>query len=280
MPVYSRPLLDTSGCDTPIFGFDSLEKSILNLIGSTAESFQNPIEDAMSSVQSGIGEALASIDINGGVPFTDADGNPILGPDGQPLTTFGYLANSLEDLNSGVDDFRIHTDRLSGVNLNNIFGADTPYGPGGVAGEYPGLGGLHAIAWNYHNLKATLKDPGEAVKDHYSPIFNSLFGPGNDLMRSVDSLVKGDVGNFLTNFPTGGNESLSELARLGAGIQDLQGSITSLINDDNLQLEFALDFIAKKTVGISVLQMLDQPCFGTKLLERIAGKDLRQLTGL
>lgn len=280
MPVFTRPLLDTSGCDVPILGFDTIEKKILELVGSTAETFVNPIEDAMLGIQNGIGEILSGININSGVLFTDADGNPVLGPDGQPLTTFGYLANSLEGLNSGIDEFRIHTDRLSGVNLNEIFGADTPYGPGGVAGEYPGLGGLHAIAWQYHTWKATLRDPEEAIKDHYSPIFNSLFGPGNDLMRSIDSLIKGDVANFLTNFPTGGNESLSELARLGSSIADLQSSITSLINDDNLQLEFALDFIAKKTVGVSILQMLDQPCFGTKLLERIAGKDLRQLTGL
>jgi len=280
MPVYSRPLLDTSGCDTPILGFNTIEKKILELMGSTAETFVNPIEDAMTGIQNGIGEVLGGLNTSLGVPFTDADGNPVLGPDGQPLTTFGYLANSLEDLNSGIDDFRIHTDRLSGVNLSNAFGEDSPYGPGGIAGEYPGLGGLHAIAWQYHTWKATLRDPEQAIKDHYSPIFNSLFGPGNDLMRSIDFLVKGDVANFLTNFPTGGNESLSELARIGSAIADLKTGITALINDDNLQLEFALDFIAKKTVGISVLQMLDQPCFGTKLLERIAGKDLRQITGL
>jgi len=267
MPVYTRPLLDTSGCDTPVLGFSTIEKKILELMGSTAESFVNPIEDAMTGIQNGIGDILSGIDKSAGVLFTDADGNPVLGPDGQPLTTFGYLANSLEGLNGEIDDFRIHTNRLSGVSQDTI-------------SEYPGLAGLHSIAWQYHTWKATLRDPEQAIKDHYSPIFNSLFGPGNDLMRSIDFLIKGDVANFLTNFPTGGNESLSELARLGSAIADLQTGITALINDDNLQLEFALDFIAKKTIGISVLQMLDQPCFGTKLLERIAGNDLKQVAGL
>ncbi len=280
MPVYSRPLLDTTGCDIPVLGFDSIEKKILELIGSTAESFVNPIEDVMSGVQNGIGEALAGINTSLGVLFTDENGNPILDENGQPLTTFGFLANSLEGLNSGIDEYRIHSDRLSGVSIRKAFDPDTPYGPGGIYGEYPGLAGLHSIAWQYNMWRETFRDPAQAAKDHYSPIFNSLFGPGNDLMRSIDFLVKGDVGNFLTNFPTGGNDSLSELSRIGAAIKDLQSGITALINDDNLQLEYALDFIAKKTVGISVLQMLDQPCFGVKLLDKIAGKNLKEITGL
>jgi len=271
MPVYSRELIDVTGCDIPDLGFSGLEKQILKLIGSDEESFVNPIEDAMSSVQGAIGETLAGLNTSLGATLIDENG--------EEITTFAFLSNQLESLDAGISDFRVHSDRLSGLSLKD-FGPNSPYGPGGIQGEYPGLAGLHSIAIQYQSLRESLKDPAEAAKDYYSPIFNSLFGPGNDMMRSIDSLVKGDVANFLTNFPTGGEDSLQDLARLGTSIQDLQSGIYNLINDDNLQYEFALDFVLKHTVGISVLQMLDQPCFGTNLLKKIASPALAGVAGI
>lgn len=265
MPVYTRPLIDVTGCDIPNLGFDGLEKQILKLIGSTAESFQNPIEGAMGEVQGAIGSVLGEINTSVGATLLDENG--------EEITTFGFLASKLEGLNSGISDFRVHSDRLSGLSISD-FGPNSPYGPGGIQGNYPGLAGLHSIASQYNSLKESLRDPAQAAKDHYSPIFNSLFGPGDDMMRSIDSLVKGDVANFLSNFPQGGNDSLEDLNRLGASISTLQSGIYNLINDDNLQYEFALDFVLKHTVGMSVLQMLDEPCFGTKLLEKIASPAL------
>lgn len=279
MPVYTRPLLDVTGCDIPSLDLSTAEKSIMKLVGSEDGAFTNPIEDAMSGVQGAIGDALGGINTGLGVTFTGADGLPVVDENGIPLTTFGYLSQELGTLNTGVDDFRIHSDRLSGVSIADAFGSDK-YGPGGIQGEYPGLGGLHSVASQFNTLKETLKDPAQAAEDHYSPIFNSLFGPGDDMMRSIQSLAEGDVGNFMTNFPSGGDDSLTELATLGANIQDLQGSITALINDDNLQFEFALDFIAKQTTGLSVLSMLDEPCFGTRLLEKIGSPDLKSIAGL
>lgn len=283
MAVYTRPKLDVTGCDIPNLGFSEIEKSIMDLVGSEDGAFVNPIEDAMSSVQGAIGETLSQINTSVGVTFVDEDGNPVLDTSQDPpvpFTTFGYLANQLNGVNSNIDEFRIHSDRLSGVSLKKSFSADSPYGPGGIQGEYPGLAGLHAIASQYNTLKESLKDPAQAAEDHYSPIFNSLFGPGNDLVRSTQSLMDGDVANFLTNFPTGGDDSLASLSQLGSAIGDLQASYTALINDDNLQLEFALDFIAQKTTGFSVLSMLDQPCFGSKLLEKIGNPNLKGLAGL
>ncbi len=280
MPVFTRPLLDVTGCDIPSLDLSSAEKAIMELVGSDAGGFQNPIEDAMSSVQGSIGNAIAGINTSLGVTFNDADGNPVVDPETlEPLTTFGFLSQELGKLDSGIDDFRIHSDRLSGVSIADAFGSDK-YGPGGIQGEYPGLGGLHSVASQFNTLKETLRDPAQAAEDHYSPIFNSLFGPGDDMMRSIQSLVDGDVGNFMTNFPTGGNDSLAELSLLGANIQDLQASIPALINDDNLQFEFALDFIAKQTTGLSVLSMLDEPCFGTRLLGKIGSPDFKSIAGL
>ena len=283
MAIYSRPKLDVTGCDIPNLGFSEIEKSILDIVGSEDGAFVNPIEDAMNSVQGSIGEALSQITTPGATisVVTNEDGTISITED--PLgndNVFGFLTSNLNGINSNVDEFRIHSDRLSGVSVKKAFGADSPYGPGGIQGEYPGLAGLHAIASQYNTLKETFRDPGQAAEDHYSPIFNSLFGPGNDLVRSTQSLMDGDVSNFLTNFPTGGSDSLSQLAELGSALRDTQASYTALINDDNLQLEFALDFIAKKTTGFSVLSMLDQPCFGSKLLEKIGNPDLKGLAGL
>tara|TARA_S200002703_G_C3799272_1_gene246950 strand:- start:546 stop:1388 length:843 start_codon:yes stop_codon:yes gene_type:complete len=280
MAIYTRPKLDVTGCDIPNLGFSEAEKAIMDLVGSEDGAFVNPIEDAMTGVQGAIGDTLSQINTGLGVTFTDENGNTILDDDGNPLTTFGFLADQLEKTNAEVDGFRIHSDRLSGVSVSKAFGADSPYGPGGIQGEYPGLAGLQAIASQYNTLKESLRDPAAAAEEHYSPIFNSLFGPGNDLVRSTQSLVEGDVANFLTNFPTGGDDSLSELSRLGSALGDLQASYTSLIRDDNLQYEFALDYVSKKLTGFSVLSMLEQPCFGSELLSRIGSPDLKGLAGL
>ena len=202
MPVFSRPLLDVTGCDIPNLDLSAAEKALMEMVGSDDGAFQNPIEELMGGVQGAIGETLAGLNTSLGVTFTDANGNPVVDEDGNPLTTFGYLDQQLSGLNAGIDEFRIHSDRLSGVSIADPFGSNE-YGPGGIQGEYPGLAGLHSIASQFNTLKETLRDPAQAAEDHYSPIFNSLFGPGDDMMRSIDSLVKGDVANFLTNFPNG-----------------------------------------------------------------------------
>ena len=279
MPVFSRPLLDVTGCDIPNLDLSAAEKALMEMVGSDDGAFQNPIEELMGGVQGAIGETLAGLNTSLGVTFTDANGNPVVDEDGNPLTTFGYLDQQLSGLNAGIDEFRIHSDRLSGVSIADPFGSNE-YGPGGIQGEYPGLAGLHSIASQFNTLKETLRDPAQAAEDHYYPIFNSLFGPGDDMMRSIDSLVKGDVANFLTNFPNGGNDSLAELSNLGASIQDFQAGLVALKNDDNLQFEFALDFIAKQTTGLSVLSMLDEPCFGTRLLEKIGKPSFKDIAGI
>ena len=291
MPVYTRPLLDVTGCDVPDLGLSAAEKKILELVGSSDGAFQNPIEGAMGEIQGAVGGALAEINNLGGTAAgATISVQEIVNDDGTittiitedptgNLTTFGFLADQLDGVNSNVDAFRIHSDRLSGVSIKDAFGSDT-YGPGGIQGEYPGLAGLHSVASQVNTLKETLKNPGEAAKDHYSPIFNSLFGPGDDLMRSMNSLVQGDVANFLTNFPTGGVEGLDDLSRLGGSLRDFQASVPALINDDNLQFEAALDFISKQSTGLSVLGMLEQPCFGGRLLEKIGSADFKNAAGL
>tara|TARA_Y100000114_G_scaffold71873_1_gene65825 strand:+ start:2121 stop:3128 length:1008 start_codon:yes stop_codon:yes gene_type:complete len=297
MPVFTRQLLDVTGCDIPSLDLSTAEKKLLDLIGSDEGAFQNPIEGAMGKVQGSISDILTSINNAGGPSagitidvITNADGSVTISEN--PLgsqTTFGFLAENLELLNGNVDEFRIHSDRLSGVSVANPFGSNE-YGPGGIQGEYPGIAGLHAIASQFNSLQETFRDPAQAAKDHYSPIFNSLFGPGDDMMRSLDSLVSGDIGNFLTNFPTGGNpgggnsQAVQDLARLGSSLKDFQASIPALINDDNLQFEFAIDYIAKKTTGLSILSMLDDPCFGTRLLNKVGKGEFKaaanQVTGL
>ena len=117
MPVFTRPLLDVTGCDIPSLDLSTAEKSIMELVGSEDGAFQNPIEDAMSSVQGSIGNALAGINTGLGVTFTDGSGSPVTDANGNPLTTFGFLSQELGTLNGQVDSFRIHSDRLSGVSI-------------------------------------------------------------------------------------------------------------------------------------------------------------------
>jgi len=274
MSVYSRDLFNVSGCDISSIPLSDVEKDMVQSV-IDGSAFTNPIESAMGEVQGQIGGVLAEINAAGpGISFTNPE-------TGEATTTFDFLSSKLGDLNSGIDDYRVHSVRLSGVSISKTIGSDSPYGFGGIQGEYPGLAGLQQVAQTYNTLKETFRDPAQAAQDNYSPIFNSLFGPGNDLIRSGQSLVEGDVANFMTNFPTGSEPGVGgELAALGAQISELQSNVTNLINDDNLQYEFAVDFIAKNTVGLSVLQMLDDPCFGTRLLEKIGSSNLKETAGI
>lgn len=274
MALYSRELFDVTGCDISSVVLDETQKALVqSVVDGTA--FTNPIEAGMQEAQGAIDQIFVGVNTGLGstMPFLDEDGNS--------QTTFQYLENNLSTLRGGIDDYRVHSDRLSGVSLSKTLGADSPYGYGGVEGEYPGLVGLQQIAQTFNSLKETFRDPAQAAEDNYSPIFNSLFGPGNDLMRSMTSLVEGDIGNFLTNYPNGeGTEAIQEATRLGAEILELQADATNLINDDNLRYEFALDFISKHTVGLSVLQMLEDPCFGTKLLQEIGSPSFKSQAGI
>jgi len=273
MGLYSRDLFNVTDCDFSSLILSEEQKALVQGVVD-GSAFTNPIEAGMQEAQGAIDQTLAGINTSlGEIIGLDEDGNQ--------QTTFGFLADNLSNLRGGIDAYRVHSDRLSGVSLSKTFGEDSPYGFGGIAGEYPGLAGLQQVAQTYNSLKETFRDPTQAAKDNYSPIFNSLFGPGNDLMRSMTSLVNGDVGNFLSNYPTGsGPEAIQEVTRLGTEILELQSDVTNLINDDNLQYEFALDFIAKHTVGLSVLQMLDDPCFGQKLLQQIGSPSFKETAGI
>ena len=130
---------------------------------------------------------------------------------------------------------------------------------------------------------------GQDLIDHYSPFFGSILGPGDQLYESLNTLLDGDFRNFLTQFPINDNrldlseatvQQISELRALGESAFALRDSIRNLIDSDNLTYFAALDYLAKSTLGFSVLSMLEDPCFSQKLLGQIAKPDLKGLLNI
>ena len=165
------------------------------------------------------------------------------------------------------------------------------FGEGGGIGDLPGLSGLQAIATNYNNIRNAIDggNIGEALVDHYSPFFSSILGPGDALYESFNSLINGDIRNFINTFPIkDGRLDLSEatqdqlkgLISLGNNILDFEESIRNLIDSDNNLYFAALDYVAKSTLGFSVLTMLEDPCFSQKLLGQIVKPDLKGLLNI
>ena len=73
---------------------------------------------------------------------------------------------------------------------------------------------------------------------------------------------------------------MENLLQLGRDVLDLQVSIENLIESDNATYFAALDYIAKTTLGFSVLTVMEDPCFSQKLLGQIAKPDLKGLLNL
>ena len=102
-------------------------------------------------------------------------------------------------------------------------------------------------------------------------------------------MINGDIRAFLNTFPITDNrlnlgggtiQQLEELIGLGNSILDFELSIRNLIDSDNNFYFAALDYLAKSSLGFSVLTMLEDPCFSQKLLGQIAKPDLKGLLNI
>ncbi len=288
--LFDLDLFNVSGCDLPPIPLPPEQLQALeNIING--EAFRSPVEGAVNSVLSGIGDITSS--------FADAIDVSLVKPDGTPLATFvdangvlqihtaaSYMAERLGRATEISNEFQDHAYRLSGVS-NYLEG----FGEGGSIGDLPGLTGLQAIARNYNNLRNAIDSGniGEILVDHYSPFFSSILGPGDALYESFNSLVNGDIRNFINTFPitddrlnlsNATQDQLEDLIALGNAVLDFELSIRNLIDSDNNLYFAALDYLAKTTLGFSVLTMAEDPCFSQKLLGQIAEPDLKGLLNI
>ena len=288
--LFDLDLFNVSGCDLPPIPLPPEQLQALeNIING--EAFRSPVEGVVNEVLAGVGD-IATVFGNAfdtilvtqdGLPlatYVDADGVP------QTHTAATYMTERLNRATEISNEFQDHAYRLSGVS-NYLEG----FGEGGSVGDLPGLAGLQAIAANYNNLRNAIDSGniGEILVDHYSPFFSSILGPGDALYESFNSLVNGDIRNFINTFPIlddrldlsrATQEQLQDLVSLGNSILDFELSIRNLIDSDNNLYFAALDYLAKSTLGFSVLTMAEDPCFSQKLLGQIAEPDLKGLLNI
>ena len=134
--------------------------------------------------------------------------------EGDPLNSVNYtsLISSLsqtklilKDNDEPENNFRKHTNRISGAVLGND-------------GSLLDFMGLNSVASSYNSMREAIKTEGETTKDYYSPIFSSILGSGESMM--------GDLLNTLSS-ATGGTASINPAIN-EVGIPGAQDSVNNL----------------------------------------------------
>lgn len=287
IPQFTRDLFPTDGCQVGAMKLSDSQRSLINKVVS-GEAFVNPVQGAITDAQNSLTNAL-NFSIN---TLTGTTTQTVIDEFGNeqeitvdvfaninPLTYTGpggygnnaALQQALADAQNAINGMQVHTDRLSGVSMFKD-GAESEFGIGGASGEFGGIASLAGIASAYNSGKEMLSDPGQALEDHFSPIFNSVLGPGNDSMGTLQNLMEGDVLSFIEEFPLGGNINAiaSQIGGIASGVQNLMdGDLNAYVG--------AVDYLAKQALGISVLDFYMDPCFLTKLMGSIGAPDINAL---
>lgn len=248
-------LFDPGGCETPPLPFNPEQIEVIKKVVS-GEAFENPISGAVNGALNGLNNAFSKLnDLNLDEDQLDA------------LSTSG-LADALQNASSIVTDFSNHSDRLSGVLDSD--------------GEVPGLAGLNSLAKSFNNVKNAIDgNPAEAVIDHYSAMFSGILGPGSSAFNAVNALIDGDLQQVIGELEAlQPGDQFPDLSSIVNSVTDLQNDITNIINGDNDFALAAVDYLAKVSLGTSVLQMAEDPCFGQKLLQQIGSPDIKGLLNL
>ena len=244
-------LFDPGGCETPPLPFNPEQIEVIKKVVS-GEAFENPVSGAVNKALNGLSNALDKLE-----NLDDPAGSDAV-----------LLASALRSTRDVVVEFSDHSDRLSGVLDSD--------------GEVPGLAGLNSLAKSFNNVKNALEgNPAEAVIDHYSAMFSGILGPGSSAFNTVNALIDGDLQQVIGELEAlEPGDQFPDLSSIVNSVTDLQEGITSIIDNDNNLALAAVDFLAKVSLGTSVLQMADDPCFGQKLLQQIGSPDIKGLLNL
>ncbi len=266
MPLIDLDLFNPSGCETPPLPFSPEQIKVLKSVVD-GEAFENPVAGVVNQVNSAAVAAANKLE-NLAFPL----GNPDLSKfnNTQRLQLRG-LSEKLEDVSSHISDFSQHADRLSGVtDVGNL-------------GDLPGLAGLNSLASNINNVKNSIEQDtfGEDVVDHYSAMFSSILGPGSTLFEGANALIEGDVEALigqLEAFEEG--DQFPSLTSISTSVTQIGEDIQNIIESDNDYALAAIDYLAKVSLGTSVLSMVEDPCFGQKLLQQVVKPDIKGLLNI
>ena len=202
-------ILPTTGCTINAVILSQEQKDVMNQITNG-----NWSSDVCSSDLEGASAAISST-------ITMINGAETAG-------IFGDLTTALGTLNGKLTSYVSHSERLSGVNLGST----------GPSAE-PGLAGLLGIARAYNSVCESVTG---GTEDNFSPIFNSILGPGSYKMDRTKDKITNEVKHFVSIHrarASADSQFNTELAIHVATVNALSTEITNLITTDNSSYETA-----------------------------------------
>lgn len=206
------------------------------------QAFRNPISQVAGLLKDQLG-----------VDITRSDALANLSAD------LGNLNRQLKLVNDTLTKFLAHTNRLSGLDSDDIG---------------PKLDQIIGVMSAYNSIKDLLKDPGQLLEDNFSNAFSSLnpkivgpffenFGQNmNEISRlllEIENQAGGDVGQFA-----------GQLRQLTDNILAIKNNMNAIMDSDNLAFAAALLFVEKYALGNSLIStVLTDPCFGAQLAKNL-----------
>jgi hypothetical protein len=240
----------TDGCTISAVSLSSSQKDVVKQV-TAGNAFVNPVKGNIEGLSASISSAISLI---------ESAGNTAI---------WSSLTGDLTTLNTTLNSYISHSNRISGVNL----------GATGPSGE-PGLNGLIGIARAYNSICESMTG---GVEDNFSPVFNSVLGQGSSQLDTEKNIVDGAKTFVQTNISLGSayTEFNTELAQHISSIQASQNIVAKLITSDNTAYDTAQNTVRDYNLGNVLMNSSNDPCFTGRLVKEISSSVLKdKLDGL
>ena len=268
--TYNHNTFSTIGASIPHVELTKEEKDVVKLAinGTTsgASPLINPVGNGIYTGYTLSNSLLSVVD-----ELDDLTGVPPVGNG----VDYSILKSSLQTIKSTLRDngitgnFEEHTNRQSGRSLRGDPGTDN-------WGELLGIVGLHGVASGYNGVLEAIKDEGAPVVDNYSPLFSGILSGGpilDDLIETVYG-VSSDIDPIRN--PDGVQGAQDVVDEVAKGVTFAHQSLVSHMNADNANLRVALNTLSRFGLGMSVMSMDRDIYFGKRVLDEVAGPELRK----
>ena len=238
-------LFSTDGCTISAVSLSSTNKEIIKEVTS-GNAFLNPVKGDIDGISASISSTTSLI--------TGAGNTAI----------WSSLTGDLASLNTTLNSYLSHSNRLSGVNL----------GATGPSGE-PGLNGLIGIAKAYNSVCESMTG---GTKDNFTPVFDSILGPGSSKIKREKEIIE-NVKIFVRNNSSLGSATTpfnTELANHITSVKASKDVIQKLITDDNASYDNAQTTVRNYNLGNELFSSKNAPCFTGKLFDSIGSPVVKE----
>ena len=238
-------LFSTDGCTISAATLSPSQKYVINQI-TAGSAFINPVKGNIDGLSAEISSAISLI---------ESAGNTAI---------WSSLTGDLTSLNTTLNSYLSHSNRISGVNL----------GATGPSGE-PGLVGLIGIAKAYNSVCESMTG---GVEDNFSSVFSSILGQGSSRIDKEKDIVRKTKSFVQTNISLSGayTDFNTELAEHITSIKTSKDIIAKLITDDNQSYDTAQSTVRNYNLGNILFNSSNDPCFTGKLVERISSSPIKE----